>query len=157
MAHGGFEHLPQNDDFLMHRAPGRRLSVFLHRFLVAVNAVFLYLAGRDLGQAHVAEERHQVKLQPRAVALYVFGVTLALGDDLVFAVELVGGFAEGLSALTSPRLCLPFSSRNQSSAKSFAWRGCLPSWLPAGSPQRGKSSIANVDCFHASRGGVFLP
>jgi hypothetical protein len=39
VAHGGFERLPQNNDFLMHGIPGWRLSVFLHRFLVAMNAV----------------------------------------------------------------------------------------------------------------------
>jgi hypothetical protein len=56
VAHGGFEGLPQNDDFLMHGTPGWRLSVFLHRFLVAMNAVLLYLTGRDLGKSHVAKE-----------------------------------------------------------------------------------------------------
>ena len=55
-ADGGFEGLAPDNDFLMHGTPGRRLSVFLHRFLVATNAILLYLAGRDLGQAHVAEE-----------------------------------------------------------------------------------------------------
>src|SRR5450631_1640429 len=82
----------------MHRTPGWGLSVFLHRFLVAMNAVLLYLAGRDLGKSHVAEEGHQVKPEASAVALNVLGITLALGDDLVFALELHGGFAEGFFA-----------------------------------------------------------
>src|ERR1039458_8962448 len=98
MAHGGFERLPQNDDFLMHGAPGRRLSVVLHCFLVAVNAVLLHLAGSDLGKSHVAEEGHQMNPQASAVAFNVLGITLALGDDLVFALELHSGFAEGFFA-----------------------------------------------------------
>ena len=98
MAHGGFERLPQNDDFLMHGAPGRRLSVVLHCFLVAVNAVLLHLAGSDLGKSHVAEEGHKMNPEARAVALNVLGIALALGDDLVFALELHGGFAEGFFA-----------------------------------------------------------
>src|ERR1039457_5663528 len=95
VAHSGFEGLPQNNDFLMHGTPGRRLSVFLHRFLVAMNAVLLYLAGRDLGKSHVAKERHQMKPEASAVAYNVLGITLALGDDLVFALELYSGFAKG--------------------------------------------------------------
>ena len=120
MAHGGFERLPENNDFLMHGAPGWRLSVFLHRFLVAMNAVLLDLAGRDLGKSHVAEEGHQMNPQARAVALNVLGVALALGDDLVFALELHGGFAEGFFAVISPFRTLPRSPRYQSSAKSLA-------------------------------------
>ncbi len=95
MAYGGFERLPENHDFLMHGAPGWRLSVFLDRFLVAMNAVFLNLAGRDLGKSHVAEEGHQMKPEARAVAFNVLGITLTLGDDLIFALELYGGVAEG--------------------------------------------------------------
>src|ERR1035441_6830720 len=104
VAHGGFEGLPENNDFLMHGAPGRWLSVFLHRFLVAMNAVLLHLARRDLGKSHVAEEGHQVNPEARAVALNVLGIALALGDDLVFALELHSGFAEGFLAgyLTVP-------------------------------------------------------
>src|ERR1022692_3885112 len=98
MAHGGFERLPEDNDFLMHGTPGWRLSVFLHRFLVAVNAVLLYLAGRDLGKTHVAEEGHQMKPEASAVAFNVLGITLALGDDLVFALELHSGFAKGFFA-----------------------------------------------------------
>src|ERR1039458_924258 len=98
MAHGGFERLPQNDDFLMHGASGRRLSVVLHCFLVAVNAVLLHLARRDLGKSHVAEEGHKMNPEARAVALNVLGIALALGDDLVFALELHSGFAEGFFA-----------------------------------------------------------
>src|SRR5665213_1463969 len=98
MAHGGFERLPENNDFLMHGAPGRWLSVFLHRFLVAMNAVLLHLARRDLGKSHVAGEGNQVNPEARAVALNVLGITLALGDDLVFALELHGGFAESFFA-----------------------------------------------------------
>src|ERR1022692_3538656 len=98
MAHGGFERLPEDNDFLMHGTPGRRLSVFLHRLLVAVNAVLLYLAGRDLGKSHVAKEGHQMNPEARAVAFNVLGITLALGDDLVFALELHSGFAEGFFA-----------------------------------------------------------
>src|ERR1022692_2770807 len=82
----------------MHGAPRRRLSVFLHRFLVAMNAVLLYLAGRDLGKSHVAEKGHQMNPEASAVAFNVLGITLALGDDLVFALELHGGFAEGFFA-----------------------------------------------------------
>jgi hypothetical protein len=95
VAHGGFEGLPQNDDFLMHRTSGWRLPVFLHRFLVAMNAVLLYLAGRDLGKSHVAKEGHQMKPEASAVAYNVLGVALALGDDLVFTLELDSGFAKG--------------------------------------------------------------
>src|SRR5438034_94342 len=98
MAHGGFEGLPENNDFLMHGTPGRRFSMFLHRFLVAMNAVLLYLAGRDLGESHVAEEGNQMKPEARAVAFNVLGITLALGDDLVFALELHSGFAKGFFA-----------------------------------------------------------
>lgn len=96
--HGGFERLPKNSDFLMHGTPGRRLSVFLHRFLVAMNAVLLYLAGRDLGKSHVAEEGHQMKPEASAVTFNVLSIALALGDDLVFALELHSGFAEGFFA-----------------------------------------------------------
>src|ERR1017187_3076953 len=95
VAHSGFEGLPQNNDFLMHGAPGRRLSVFLHRFLVAMNAVLLYLAGRDLGKSHVAKEGQEMKPEASAVAFNVLGITLAFGDDLVFALELHSGFAKG--------------------------------------------------------------
>ena len=98
MAYGGFERLPQHNDFLMHGAPGWRLPVFLHRFLVATNAVLLYLAGRDLGKSHVAKEGHQMTPEARAVALNVLGIALALGDDLVFALELDSGFGEGFFA-----------------------------------------------------------
>ena len=95
MAYGGFQRLPENNDFLMHGTPGWRLSVFLDRFLVATNAVLLDLAGRDLGKSHVAEEGHQMKPEASAVAFNILGITLALGDDLVFALELRRGFAEG--------------------------------------------------------------
>jgi hypothetical protein len=71
--HGGFERLPQNNDFLMHGIPGRRLSVFLYRFLVAINAVLLYLAGRDLGKTHFAKEGQQMKPEASAVAFHVLG------------------------------------------------------------------------------------
>jgi hypothetical protein len=40
---GSFERLPQNDDFLVHGIPRRRLSVFLDRFLVAMNTELLNL------------------------------------------------------------------------------------------------------------------
>jgi hypothetical protein len=98
VAYSGFERLPENNDFLMHGTPGRGLSVFLHRFLVAMYAVLLYLAGRDLGKPHVAEEGHQMKPEASAVTFNVLGITLALGDDLVFALELHGGFAKGFFA-----------------------------------------------------------
>jgi hypothetical protein len=95
VAHGGFERLPENNDFLMHGVPGRRLSVFLHRFLVAMNAVLLNLAGRDLGKSHVAKEGQQMKTEAGAVSFDVYWTSLAFGDDLVFALELRSGFAEG--------------------------------------------------------------
>src|SRR5229473_4143171 len=98
MPHGGFERLPENNDFLMHGAAGRRLAVVLYRFLVAMNAVLLHLAWRDLGKSHVAEEGHQMNPEAGAVAFNVLGITLALGDDLVFALELRRGFAEGFFA-----------------------------------------------------------
>src|SRR6266700_2729403 len=82
----------------MHGTSGWRLSVFLHRFLVAVNAILLHLAGRNLGESHVAEEGHKMNPEARAVALNVLGIALALGDDLVFALELDSGFAEGFLA-----------------------------------------------------------
>src|SRR5260370_21136866 len=82
----------------MHGTPGRRLSAFLHRFLVAMNAVLLYLAGGDLGKSDVAEEGHQMNPEASAVAFNVLSITLALGDDLVFALELYSGFAEGFLA-----------------------------------------------------------
>src|SRR5581483_6016937 len=96
--HSGFEGLPQNNDFLVHRIPGRGLALLLDRLLVAVNPVFLYLAGRDLRKAHVAEEGQQVQIEPRGVALDVLGVALAFGDDLILALELRGGLAEGFLA-----------------------------------------------------------
>ena len=98
MAHGGFERLAENHDFLMHCVPGRRLAVLLHRFLVAVNAVLLDLTGRDFGESHVPEERDRMKPEPGAVALDVLRVSLTLGDDLVFALELRGGVTEGFLA-----------------------------------------------------------
>ena len=60
MAQGGFQGLAEGDDFLMHGIAGRRLAALFDRFLVAMNAVFLDLAGGDFGEAHIAEERHQV-------------------------------------------------------------------------------------------------
>lgn len=59
-----------------------------------MNAVLLYLAGRDLGKSHVAREGHQMKPEANAVAYNVIGVTLALGDDLLFPLELHSDFAE---------------------------------------------------------------
>ena len=57
MAIGRFEYLAENDDFLVHGIAGGRFSAFLDRLLPAMNAVFLHLAGRDLGEDHVAKER----------------------------------------------------------------------------------------------------
>ena len=60
-----------------------------------MNAVLLYLAGCDLGKSHVAKEGQQMKPEASAVAFNVLGITLALGDDLVFALELGSSFAKG--------------------------------------------------------------
>src|SRR5690606_12072371 len=46
----------------------------------------------------IAEERDQVQAQPRLVAFDPARAALAFGDDLVFALELRGGLAEGFLA-----------------------------------------------------------
>ena len=90
---GRFENLTQRHDFLVHGIARGRLATLLDCFLMAMNPVLLDLSGCDLGKTHVAEERHQMKPQPCAVAFHVLGVALPLGDDLVFAVELRSDFA----------------------------------------------------------------
>jgi hypothetical protein len=52
---------------------------------VALNSVFLDLAGRDFREAHVAEKRDQVSLRPAVLSSDVVFVALALRDDVVFA------------------------------------------------------------------------
>jgi hypothetical protein len=56
----------------------------------------LHFAWRDLGYAELTEEGPEVKPQANLVSLHPAGGALALGDDLVFLLELVGGLVEGL-------------------------------------------------------------
>ncbi len=84
MAEGGFQGLPESHDLLMHGVVGRRLAALLHRLFMAVNPVFLHLAGGDFREAHVAEERHQMHARPRVLAFDVDFAALPLRDDVVF-------------------------------------------------------------------------
>jgi len=61
----------------------------------ALNAVFLHLAAGDLREPHIAEEGNQMQAQARLVALDPTRAAMALGDDLVFALELRCGLLEG--------------------------------------------------------------
>ena len=61
-----------------------------------MDAVFLSLGGRDLGEAKGAEKGQQVEAQAGLVALDPAGAPLALGDDLVFAFEKLRSLPEGL-------------------------------------------------------------
>lgn len=62
---------------------------------MAMDAIFLNLAGGDFGKTHGAEEGKQMDIQASFVALDVNGIALAFGDDFVLAEKLGGGFAEG--------------------------------------------------------------
>jgi hypothetical protein len=62
----------------------------------AVNAVILNRSGRDLREAHLAEERDQVEPQANAVTLHPFGAALAFRDNGIFLLELLGCLGKGL-------------------------------------------------------------
>ena len=79
--------LSKSDPLLMHGVAGRRLAALRHRFFVAMNAVVLDLAGSNLRQAQMTEERHQVPLRPPLLAFHVDFAALALRDDVVFTKE----------------------------------------------------------------------
>ena len=96
LADCGFQRLAQGHDFLVHGVIGGRLAALGDGFFMAVNPVVLNLAGGDFREAHMAEERDQVDGRAPVLALDVILAALALGDDVVFAEILLGGFAEGL-------------------------------------------------------------
>lgn len=61
-----------------------------------MDAVFLDLAGSDLGDPEFAEEGQQMEPNAYAVTFNPAGASPALGDDLIFLQELVGSLLDGL-------------------------------------------------------------
>jgi hypothetical protein len=68
----------------VHGVAGRRFSALGHRFFVAVNAVFLDLAGAGFSKAHLAEERHEAHVGPPVLPFDVVPAALPLRNDVVF-------------------------------------------------------------------------
>ena len=63
-----FENLAQRHGLLVHCAMRWRLASHRLTFLKAMDAIFIDLASRDLGQAHAAEEWNQVAVCPRVLS-----------------------------------------------------------------------------------------
>ena len=104
MADRGLEYLAQSHDlvvkgasrrwFIFERAVALRLGIGLKPRGHAMDPVFLHLAGGDLGDAEFAEKGIKVQADADTMALDPAGTALALGDDLIFALELHSGFAK---------------------------------------------------------------
>lgn len=112
VTHSGFQHEAQGHDLVVQCAARRRLVDrrralgFLWGTQAAdrrggrpMDPVFLHLAGGDLGDAKLAEERQEVQAKADFVAFNPARAALALGDDAVFLEELVGGLLDGLFGL----------------------------------------------------------
>ena len=81
VAHGGFEDLPEDNDFLMHGVSGGRFSILLNRLFMAMHPVILKLAGGDFRKVFVLHEGKNVIVEPPAVGGDIDRAALALGAD----------------------------------------------------------------------------
>lgn len=97
MADGGFQDQPQRHDFIVQGAAcGRLAGAGRGR---PVHPVLLHFPRRHLGESQVPEEGTKMKADADFVALGPALAPLALGDNPVFFLELVGGSAERLFCL----------------------------------------------------------
>ncbi len=119
MTDGGLQHLPQGHDFVVKGAACRgavfrgidydggdlavgggacrlpvRRQLADRRRGGSMHPILLHLAGRDLGNAHLAEEGAEMEAKADFVAFDPPGAALPFGDDLVFLEELIGRLIE---------------------------------------------------------------